>query len=177
MTSINLKKDVAAAVVSTKQLEKRTVKKIKLEHNKEFGNILRVKYNNNEDEINKNEDYEFDRVIFLGLKALSQEETGYEIIHRGKIADKRILKKLGRIANELLKIHTYPLIDSTILHVILNKALGNMDLRSVRYYRKTILDYCNFDEDIIDGCKDSRLGELNVSRFVKRVPRSYVVNN
>jgi len=125
----------------------------------------------------KNENYELDRVFYFGLKEWAKEETGYEIIHKGKIADKRILKKLGKIAMEFLEIDTYPLVDATVLHIILNKALGNMDLRTMSDYRKTILYYCNVDEDIIDRCSDSRLGELNVSGFVKRVPRSYMANN
>ena len=179
MTSINLKKDVAAAVVcTTKQLsELRTVKNIRLDQYKEFSDILRIKYDNQEEEINKNEDYELDRVFYFGLKKWAKEEMGYEITHKGKVADKRILKKLGRIANEFLKIHTYPLVDATVLHTILNKALGDVDPRSLKNYRKTVLDYCNHDEDIIDRCKDSRLGKLNVSRFVKRIPRSFIVGD
>lgn len=176
MIPTNLEKDVVVAVASVKQLtELRTIKKIRLDHNKEFSDILRVKYDNNEEEINKNEDYEFDRVIYLGLQILKKEETGYEIIHKGKIADKRVLKKLGRIAEELSKINSYPKINALVLSIVLNKALGTMDPRSMRDYRKTVLYYCNIAEDLIDRCKDFHLGELNVSGFVKRIPRSYVV--
>jgi len=172
----NSQHNVAAAVASgPKQItELRTWKSIRLDHYKEFCDILRLKYNNNEEEINKNHDYEFDRVITLGLEEWAKEETGYEIIHNGKPADKRVLQKLGRIAYELLLINTYPKVDANALTAILNKALGVTDKRTTRQYRKTILDYCNFDEQIIERCSDSRLGELDVSRFVRRVPREYM---
>jgi len=170
--------DVAAAVASTKQLvEIRTVKHVRLDQYKEFCDILRIKYNNNEDEINKHEDYEFDRLITFGLSKYKNEETGYELIHKGKPADKRVLKKLGRIAFELKEVNTYPIINMTSLHVILNKALGDMDIRTMRGYRKTVLYYCNVDEDVIDKCKDIRLGEQDVSGFVRRVPSSFVTGD
>ena len=172
----NKHEDVAAAVASGQNqiTELRTHKSIRIAHYKEFGEILRIKYNNNEQEINKNEDYDFDRVIVLGLNQWKKEEMGYEIIHAGKKADKRVLKKLGRIAHELLKEDTYPKVEAVALPVIMNKALGNMDHRPKKDYRKTVLDYCNIDEEIIERCSDSRLGELDVSRFVKRIPRQYM---
>jgi len=175
----NSKHDDVAAVASGPQqiTELRTHKSIRLDHYKEFNEILRIKYHNNEEDINKNEDYEFDRLISLGLKELKKEETGYEIIHNKKKADKRVLKKLGRIAIELLKINTYPKIDALALPLVLNKALGNMDPRPRRMYRKTVLYYCNIDEDVIDRCSDSRLGVPDVSGFVRRIPRSYMVHD
>ena len=168
--------NVAAAVVSaTKQLtEIRTVKHMRLDQYKEFCDILRIKYNNNEEDINKHEDYEFDRLITFGLSKYKSEETGYEIIHKGKPADKRVLKKLGRIAYEFSKINTYPIVNMTSLQVILNKALGDMDTRTMSSYRHTVLGYCNQDDDVIKKCKDSRFGEQDVSRFVRRVPNSFV---
>ena len=172
---MNENNDVAAVAPDAKQItELRTYKSIRLDHYKEFSEILKIKYNNNEVEINQNEEYDFDKVVYLGLTAWKNEETGYEITHDGKKADKRVLKKLGRIAYELLMINTYPKVDATALPVILNKALGVMDKRSRKEYRKTLLYYCNIDEDVIDRCSDSRLGELDVSRFVKRVPRTYM---
>ncbi len=168
--------NVAAAVVSgTKQItELRTCKNIRLIHNKEFSEILKIKYNNNEQEINRNHDYELDHVISLGLKQWAKEETGYEIIHNGKSADKRVLKQLGKIAYELFMIYTYPKVDAAALPVILNKSLGNVDNRTKGKYRKTILYYCNIDDKIIENCTDSRLGTLDVSGFVRKVPREYM---
>lgn len=183
MSSLTYQEDVAVAVVSgPEQLQEntsgqRTFKTIRLDHYQEFSSILKIKYDNNEDEMNEQEDSEFDRVIYLGLLEWEKEETGYEIIHKGKVADKRVLKKLGNISRELQEINTYPLIDGSSLIVIIKKALGGMDSRSMSDYRKTVLYYCNVDEYIIDRCKDSRLGELNVSGFVKRVPRSFVVGD
>ena len=168
---MNKDDDVAVASGFKQITELRTYKKIRRDHYKEFSDILRLKYDNNEEEINKNEEYEFDRVISLGLVKWTKEEIGYEIIHNGKKADKRVLKKLGRIALELSKINTYPRVDASVLSVVLNKALGNMDTRTRGDYRKTVLYYCNIDEEVIDRCSDSRLGKLDVSGFVRRVPR------
>lgn len=169
--------NVAAAVVSQQLQEPRTVKHIRLDYYKEFSEILKIKYDNNEEEINKNEEYEFDRVVSFGLSRLMQEETGYELIHNGKKAEKRVMKKLGNIAYQLLQIYSYPKLDASVLSQVLSKALGNIDRRTILDYRKTILYYCNIPEDEIDMCKDSRLGQLNVSGFVKRIPKTYFTNN
>ena len=164
-----------AATTSKLITELRTHRSISLSHYREFCEILKIKYNNDEVEINKNEDDDLDRVIFLGLIQWQKEETGYEIIHAGKSADKRVLRKLGKITYELLKINTYPKIDAVAITAILNKALGVMDKRPTREYRRTLLYYCNVDEEIIDKCNDSGLGELDVSGFVRRVPRKYMI--
>jgi len=170
--------DVVAVATGTKQITvHRTFRKIRLDHYKEFCDILRTKYHNNEVKINKLEDYEFDRVVAFGLDKWKKEETGYEIIHKGKKADKRVLKKLGRISYELFQFSTYPKIDASLLQIVLNKALGEMDPRPKRDYRKTVLYYCNIDEQVIDRCSDTRLGELNVSGFVRRIPSSYIGND
>ena len=177
MIDVNNRHDVAAAVESNAKqiLKHRTLVRIKLIQYGEFADILKIKYNNNEKEINKNHNYEFDRVVSLGLKQWGKEDIGYEIIHIGKPADKRILKQLGKIAYELKLISTYPKLDAIVLPTILNKSLGDMDPRTKKKYRETILYYCNIDEEIIKRCTDSRLGQLDVSGFVKRVPRQYVV--
>ena len=170
------KEDVAAAVASTKlTTELRTHKSIRMKDYKDFFDILKIKYHNNEEEINKNEDNDFDRLMYLGLTALKKEEDGYEIIHDGKPADKRILKKLGKIAFTFSQFDSYPKINGTSLIPILNKTLGQVDKRTKRKYRKTILDYCNMDESVIERCSDTRLGDLDVSRFVRRIPMEYVV--
>jgi len=170
------KEDVAAAVASPKlTTELRTHKSIRLKDYKDFSNIVNIKYDGNEEEINKNEDNDFDRLVYLGLTALKKEEEGYEIIYDGKPADKRILKKLGKIAFTFSQFDSYPKINGTSLIPILNKSLGQVDKRTKRKYRKTILDYCNIDESVIERCSDTRLGDLDVSRFVKRIPMEYVM--
>jgi len=170
------KEDVAAAVASSELIaELRTHKSIRLNVYKDFSDIVNIKYDGNEEEINKNEDNDFDRVMYLGLIAWKKEEDGYEIIHDGKPADKRILKKLGKIAYIFSQFDSYPKINGTALIPILNKTLGQVDKRTKRKYRKTILDYCNIDESVIERCSDTRLGDLDVSRFVKRIPMEYVV--
>lgn len=168
--------NVAAVVVSpTLIMELRTHKSIRLKDYKDFSDIIKIKYDNNEEEINKNENYNFDRVVYLGLIEWKKEETGYEIIHDGKPADKRILKKLGKIVFVFSQFDSYPKIDGINLMLILNKTLGQVDKRTKKKYRKTILDYCNFDEAVIDKCSDTRLGNLDVSRFTKRIPREYIL--
>jgi len=168
--------DVAAAVVSSElTTELRTHKSIRMKDNKDFSDILKIKYDNNDEEINKNEDSDFDRVVYLGLKEWKKQEKGYEIIHDGKPADKRVLKKLGKIAFTFLQFDSYPEINSTVLISVLNKTLGLADKRTKKNYRKTILDYCNVDESVINKCSDSLIGELNVRRFVKRIPMEYIV--
>jgi hypothetical protein len=171
-----IKQDVVVAVASESKpsTEKRNRVAIKLILFKEFSEILKIKYNGNEDEMNKQEEHELERIFHLGLQEWQKEETGYEIIHEGKPADKRVLKKLGMIVKEILNLHAYPMVDGTAIPQIIKKALGNIDSRTMKDYRKTVLYYCNVDEDIIDRSRDSRLGELNVSGLVKRVPRSYV---
>lgn len=170
------KEDVVVAVASSKLItELRTYKSIRLKDNKTFSYILKIKYDNNEEEINKNEDNDFDRIVYLGIEAWKKEETGYEIIHDGKPADKRILKKLGKIAFAFSQSDSYPIINGLELMPTLNRVLGTADKRTKRKYRKTILDYCNFDECIIERCSDTRLGDLVVSRFVKRIPMEYKV--
>jgi len=168
----NDKLDVAVAVASNNNpvTELRTYKTIPLSFNREFFEILKIKYSNNEDSINKNEEQDFDRILFLGLLVWKKDEIGYEIIHVGKPAGKRVLRKLRMIATELLNIHTYPKINADAISVILNKALGIVDKRTMKDYRKTLLYYCNVSEELIDKCRDSRLGELDVSGFVRRIP-------
>jgi len=176
LTSTHSIKEDAAAVASPILItELRTHKSIRMKDYEYFSDILKIKYHNNEEEINKNEDCDFDRVVYLGLTEWKKEEIGYEIIHDGKSADKRILKKLGKIAFTFLQFDSYPKITSTVLVPILNKTLGQVDIRTRKKYRKTILDYCNVDESVIEKCSDSRLGELNVSRFVRRIPMEYIL--
>ena len=127
--------------------------------------------------MNENETSEFQKLFTLGLDQLTKTSTGYEIIHAGKKADTRVLKKLGLIAKVFTDFDSYPKIESTHLQIIINKALGSVDDRTYKKYRKTILDYCNYDEEIIEKCDDNRFGILDVSRFVKRIPTKYVVGS
>ena len=128
------KEDVAAAVASSELIaELRTHKSIRLNVYKDFSDIVNIKYDGNEEEINKNEDNDFDRVMYLGLIAWKKEEDGYEIIHDGKPADKRILKKLGKIAYIFSQFDSYPKINGTALIPILNKTLERRECsKSVR---------------------------------------------
>ena len=171
----SIKEDAAAVASSRLTTELRTHKSIRMKDCKDFSDIIKIKYDNIEEEINKNEDSDFDRIVYLGLKEWKKEEKGYEIIHDGKQADKRVLKKLGKIAFTFSQFDSYPKINGTTLIPGLNKTLGLVDKRTKKKYRKTILDYCNVDESVIDRCSDTRLGVLDVSRFVRRIPMEYVV--
>lgn len=172
-----MSKDAAAVAVATDKTIPKTWIRISISLYKDFADVCKLKHDNDDQLMNKNEDYDLERVFYLGLCEFKKENTGYEIIHDGKKADSRVLTKLGHIAFELKKMNTYPKIDSSVLLPILNKALGNMDKRSLEKYGKTILYYCNEDEKLIEKCKIHLFGILNVSRFVKRVPYSYVKEN
>ena len=164
-----IKDDVAAAA------DQRLPVLINLATYTEFQDMLKIKFKNNDDLITAQKHYEFDKVIFLGLQAYKkQEEDDYELIHKDKVADIRVLKKMGKIVSELQKFQTYPIVSGAAISVIIEKALGNPDSRVLREYRKTLLNYCNIDEDIIEKCANSRLGELDVTGFVRQVPRQYV---
>ncbi len=163
--------DVAAAAAS----EKRIPVPIKLSTYKEFIDILKIKFKNKDDLLSSQKNYELDKLIFLGLQQYKkQEEDEYNLIHKNKVADIRVLKKMGKIVSELKKFQTYPTISGDAISFIIERALGDPDSRVLRDYRKTVLNYCNIDEDIIERCSNSRLGELDVTGFVRQVPMKYV---
>jgi len=153
-----------------------TYKKISLKLNSQFNQFMKLKYTKNEDAMNKCEQNEFEYIVSLGLiqakiELYSQKST---LLHNGKEPRKDVWMNLGSIASEFLKCYTYPKIPSANLFTILNKALGNKDIRVIRAYRKTVLLYCNIDEEVINKCKDVRLGEIDVLFFVKSIPKQYL---
>lgn len=153
-----------------------TNKKVPITLNKQFGNYLKLKYLNNEKAININEQKEFEYVFNLGLIHAKKHLAPFDspLLHKGKKPRKDVWVNLGRIAFEFLNCKSYPVIQSSYLAKILNKALGNKDRRVIREYRRTVLLYCNIDELTIEKCKDSRLGELDVSFFVQLIPKQYL---
>ncbi len=165
-----IKDDVAAAAAS----EQRTLVNIKLSTYREFTDILKIKFKNQEYLIKKELDNEFDKLLFLGLKEYTKQESSFELIHKDKLADKRVLKKMGKIVSEIIQANTYPIIQGDAIMPLIRKAFGDADSRVLKDYRKTILHYCNLDEDIIEKCADTRLGEIDVTSFVRHVPRKYV---
>jgi len=162
--------------VAVKQAVIMTNKKLPLKLNKEFGEFLKLKFNKNEDAITINEQREFEIIFQLGLieskRRLFSGESA--LLHKGKKPRNDVWERLGRIAKEFLNCSTYPIIPNYAFSNLLNKALGKKDLRVIRDYRKTVLLYCRIDEEIIDNCSDSRLGELDVAFFVSLIPKQFI---
>ena len=156
-----------------------TYKKLSLELYKAFSDFLKLKFNNNVRAINANEEKEFETVFHLGLiQAKNNLFSGTStLLHKGKNPRRDVWENLGRIAREFLNCNTYPIIPSYALGNLLNKALGNRDPRVIKDYRKTVLLYCNFNEECIDRCKDSRLGEIDVTFFVSQIPKQYIATS
>lgn len=172
----NLKNDddvVAQQLISSPII---THQKISLKLRKEFTNYLKLKFCNNEKAIDIYEQKEFEYLFNLGLiqakKLLFTKESS--LLHKGKKPRKDVWRNLGRIASEFLNCSSCPVIPSQYLSQILNKSLGDKDPRVIKDYRKTVLQYCNKDELIIDRCSDSRLGELDVTFFISQVPKQYL---
>lgn len=167
--------DVVAAKANSVTCDLMTHIKIPVPTYKKFGEYVQLKYLSNEDAINKNEQNEIEYVFNIGLsQAISSLFTNDSpLLHKGKKPRRDEWERLGRIASEFLKMERYPYIASTSLQTALNKALGNMDVRTIKEYRSTVLHYCNVDElRIARG--DTRLGLLDISFFVKLIPRQYI---
>ena len=150
---------------------------IPLELNKKLYEYLSLKYCKNEDEIRKNESEEIANVIAIGLihakNSFSKKES--TLLHKGKKPRADVWERLGSVAAEFLKCYTYPKIPGGNLIELLNKALGGIDHRVFKDYKKTVLNYCNISEDIIKRCTNyPALGELDVSLFVKQIPKQYI---
>ena len=143
---------------------------------KQFSDYLSLKFNKNEEAINNQEQKELEYIFTLGLIEVQKNlaSNTSPLLHKEKRPRADVWCNLGKIAYEFLQINTYPIIISTFLTTILNKALGNKDSRVIRDYRKTVLLYCNINELAIQRCKDSRFGELDVSMFVRLVPKQYI---
>lgn len=157
-------------------LELKTHIKINLSSLKEFNKIMTIKYNKDENTIEKNYDKELDLVFLKGINQMKRElcEQTSILLHKNKTPRADVWNKLGLIASEFLKCHTYPIIPSSILETILNKALGTIDYRVKKDYRKTVLLYCNISERIIDR-GDRGLGQLDVHVFVELIPKQYLI--
>lgn len=152
-----------------------TYSKLPITTYEQFGRYLKLKYLNNESAINLNEEKEFDYIFNLGLIQAKNNLHNHDsqLLHKGKKPRRDEWERLGSIASELLKIYSYPMIPSGSLTVVLNKALGNRDPRTIRDYKRTVLLYCNLDEFQIKH-RDYNLGQLDVSFFVHLIPKQYI---
>ena len=99
-------KDDDDVVVNDQQLtiqcDTMTYKKLSLRTYRFFSDYLKLKFNKNEDAINKNEEQEFDNVVQLGIiTATKNLFVSYsELLHKGRKPRKDVWKKLGKIAIE-----------------------------------------------------------------------------
>ena len=145
----------------------------------EINKYILIKYNN-EDLAKQNRNKEIDFIFHLGLIQAKQNlsSDSSSLLHKERKPRKDVWEKLGRIAKEFLDCTAYPKIPGGAISQILNKVLPNRDPRVIKDYRKTVLSYCNVQEDIIKRCtNDSRLGELNVSFFVELIPKQYITTS
>jgi hypothetical protein len=151
---------------------------ISLSSLKEFNRIMTIKYNKDENSINENQEKELELVFLKGLNQLKIElsKQSSTLLHKGKTPRADVWEKLGLIASEFLKFHTYPIISGSALEGLLNKALGMVDSRVKKDYRKTVLLYCNINERIMER-GDRGLGKLDVSGFVESIPKQYLIFN
>lgn len=175
-TSNNNDDDVAAQLLSPVKI---THIPIPLNLRVKINNYLKLKYVNNENAIDINEQREIEFIVNSGLVSATTAlySDNSPLLHKEKKPRKDVWINLGKIASEFINCDSYPIINSNYLSTILNKALGNRDSRVIRDYRKTILLYCNIHEQIIEKCSDSRLGDLDVGLFVKLVPKQYIATS
>lgn len=179
MTALILESQKDDDDVVVKQ-ELRTHTNLALNIYKQFNNYLKMKYTGNEEDITQNTDKEFDTIVNLGLiqakESLSSNNSS--LLHKERKPRKDVWEKLGRIAKVLLDCNTYPKVPGDTILQILNKVLPHGDPRVIRDYRKTVLSYCNIQEDVIERCtSDNRLGELDVSFFVELIPKQYITTS
>jgi len=166
-------------VVVARQQTVMTHIQIPISLRKIFSDYLKLKFNRNEDAINVNEQKELESLFQLGLiqakrSLYSKEST---LLINGKKPRDDEWKRLGWIAFEFSNCNCLSKIPSSELSKFLNKALGNMCDRSIIKYRKIVLENCNFDEQTIDKCKDSRLGEIDVTFFISQIPKQYITSS
>ena len=136
------KEDVAAAVVSPKLIsELRTHKSIRIKNYTDFSNILKIKYHNNEEEINKNEDNEFDRVMYLGLTAWKKEEDGYEIDEQARPGDRVVF--IIRVENNFTSAE-----DLEIEDIEVEVTIADIDDEGDDEVRKWLDSYRHFTREI-----------------------------
>jgi len=158
--------------------EKYTYKKLQLGINKLFNEFLKLKYLNDERHIDSNEQREFDEIVQHGIWQKKKELTsGSTLLHKGRKPRKDVWHKLGTIASVILLYSSYPIIHCLAIKNILNTALGDVDNRTYNDYRETLLNYCNKNEDEIAKKNDSKLGHLDVSGFVKQIPKQYITTS
>lgn len=177
------KDDDDVVVVNDQQLtiqyDTMTYKKLSLRTYRSFSDYLKLKFNKNEDAINKTEEQEFDNVIRLGIITATKNLFVNDsiLLHKGRNPRKDVWKKLGKIAIEFRDCNTYPNILGKYIRPLICKALGNKDPRVIEDYRNTVLKYSGYNDQIIERCSDSRFGDIDVSFFVLLIPKQYITTS
>jgi len=148
----------------------------------QINDYLKIKYND-EEEIYQNRNKEIQLVFQLGLIQAKQNlsSNNSSLLHKERKPRKDVWVKLGRIAKNLLDCHSYPKINGITLKHIINQVLGDGDPRVIRDYSKTVLLYCNVEEDYIEKVvarnKLNKFGELDVSLFLSLIPKQYIATS
>ena len=97
------------------------------------------------------------------------------LLHKGKSPRVDVWVRLGLIASEFLAYPTYPIIQSRDLSSILDKALGPADFRVKMDYRKTILHYCNINDNLIEKKNDTIFKQIDAQFYVTQIPKRFLI--
>ncbi len=162
-------------VAVNKQILQPTVRvEISLETMRIFRQYLESKYHDEEDVVAKKLE-ELDNIFRLGIEHLRRPEfENKPLLFDEKKTRKDVLINLALIASEFLKLYSYPEIQSNEISIATNKILGDKDERTIRKYKKNVLQLCNISETYAEKASKSKisaLGIINVSGFVNRIPK------
>jgi len=128
---------------------------------------IKIKYNHDENKIKENLQKEIEDMFFEGFlqKKKSLTTSSTSLLFDNKPARRDVKETLGKISKEFLNCPTFPEIHIHQFMAILNKVLASKDERTIKKYKKNILQYCNFYK---------KLGIIDVLRFVQKIPKCYL---
>jgi len=134
---------------------------------KPFSDYLKLKYGENEDEINNNRQKETDYIFSIGIvKAKEKLEFDmYPILFEGKKPREDVMNKLVSIAKEFQSHTGYPILKSMAITNTVNKILDSKDKRTKKKYQKCIQTYIGSPKE---------LGNTDVSEFVNRITKVFL---
>jgi len=134
---------------------------------KPFSDYLKLKYTENEEEINLNRQKELDYVFRIGIEKAKEklEFEMYPILFEGKKPREDVMNKLVRIAKDFQSHPAYPILKSMAITNTVNKILDSKDKRTKKKYHKCIQTY-------IGSVKE--LGNTDVSGFIDRIPKEFL---
>jgi len=134
---------------------------------KPFSDYLKLKYGENEDEINNNRQKETDYIFSLGIvKAKEKLEFDmYPILFKGKKPRGDVMNRLVSIAKEFQSYPEYPIIKSMSITNTIDRILDSKDKRTKKDYHKCIQVYVGLPKE---------LGNTDVSEFVNRITKAFL---